>query len=215
MGTSKQTVGIAMIGNGFAADFHTEAYKRVIGVEARLVGVYGPRPEGRGDFAKKHGYEKVYPSVDEALDDPDVDMVDACVPNKFHEDMVVRSLNAGKHAVIEKPFTGAFVPGQDDEGWRQCLKDGLESADRMIQAEQDSGRTIMYAENLIYAPGVQKARRLLDAADTPHTADRGRGVPQRHALALRHGVGHERRREPVQQGLPLAGGRPSPEVRGR
>jgi predicted dehydrogenase len=167
MGTSKQSVGIAMIGNGFAADFHTEAYKRVIGVEARLVGVYGPRPEGRGDFAKEHGYEKVYESLDEALDDPDVDMVDACVPNKFHENMVVRTLNAGKHAVIEKPFTGAFVPGQDDEGWKQCLKDGLESADRMMQAEQDSGRTIMYAENLIYAPGVQKARRLLDAADTP------------------------------------------------
>ena len=42
---SKDTVGIALVGNGFAADFHTENYKRVHGGAARLVGVYGPRPE--------------------------------------------------------------------------------------------------------------------------------------------------------------------------
>ena len=47
-----------------------------------------------------------------------------------------------------------------------------------------------------------------------HPADRGRGVPQRHPLAVRHGVGNQRGRKPVQQGLPLAGSRPSPEVRG-
>ena len=37
----KGTVGIAMIGNGFAAEFHTTNYKRTHGVNARLVGVYG------------------------------------------------------------------------------------------------------------------------------------------------------------------------------
>ena len=166
-GKTKATVGIAIVGNGFAADFHTANYKRVTGLEARLVGIYGPRPEGRQAFAEKHGFEKVYPDLDALLDDPEVDMVDICVPNKFHEDMVIKALKSGKHAVIEKPFTGAFERGQDEGSWEKCLKDGLESADRMIQAEKDSGQTIMYAENLIYAPGVQKARRLLDAADTP------------------------------------------------
>tara|TARA_Y100000590_G_scaffold95797_3_gene108737 strand:+ start:1757 stop:2947 length:1191 start_codon:yes stop_codon:yes gene_type:complete len=164
---NKKSVGVAMIGNGFAADFHTENYKRVVGLDVRLIGVYGPRSEGREDFARKHGFEKTYSTMDEVLNDPDVDMVDACVPNKFHEDMVVRVLESGKHAVIEKPFTGSFIPGTDEAGWKRCLKEGLESADRMIEAENSSGRKIMYAENLIYAPGVQKARRLLDAADTP------------------------------------------------
>jgi predicted dehydrogenase len=163
----KGTVGIAMIGNGFAAEFHTTNYKRTHGVDARLVGVFGPRPEATADFAKRHGYEKTYSSVDELLSDPEVDMVDACVPNSFHENMVVETLDAGKHAVIEKPFTGAFERGKDEAGWERCLTEGLESADRMIAAEARSGKTIMYAENLIYAPGVQKARRLLDAADTP------------------------------------------------
>ena len=43
----------------------------------------------------------------------------------------------------------------------------MASADRMIEAERESGCHIMYAENLVYAPGVQKARRLLEAAETP------------------------------------------------
>ena len=163
------SIGIAMIGNGFAAEFHTTNYKRTHGVDARLVGVYGPRPEATADFAKRHGYDKTYSSVDELLSDPEVDMVDACVPNSFHENMVVEALDAGKHAVIEKPFTGAFVRGEDEAGWERCLIEGLESADRMIAAEARSGKTIMYAENLIYAPGVQKAKRLLDAADDIRT----------------------------------------------
>ena len=164
---SKDTVGIALVGNGFAADFHTENYKRVHGVAARLVGVYGPRPEAASAFAARHGFERTYDSMDQLLADPEVDMVDACVPNRFHEEMAVRALEAGKHVVIEKPFTGAFTRGEDAEGWERCLREGLESADRMISAERASGHRIMYAENLIYAPGVQKARRLLDAADTP------------------------------------------------
>ena len=108
----KGTVGIAMIGNGFAAEFHTTNYKRTHGVDARLVGVFGPRPEATAEFAARHGYEKTYSSIDELLSDPEVDMVDACVPNSFHENMVVEALDAGKHAVVEKPFTGAFERGE-------------------------------------------------------------------------------------------------------
>jgi predicted dehydrogenase len=165
--SSKKTVGIAVIGNGFAADFHTENYKRVHGVAARLVGIYGKRPEAAAQFAAKHGFERTYDSVEQLLADPEVDMVDACVPNSVHEEMAVGALEAGKDVVIEKAFTGAFTRGEDADGWRRCLTDGLESADRMIAAERTSGRRIMYAENLVYAPGIQKARRLLDAADTP------------------------------------------------
>lgn len=69
--------------------------------------------------------------------------------------------------VVEKPFTGAFDIGTGPEGWKICLADAIASADRMVKAEKESGRRIMYAENLVYAPGVQKALRLLESADTP------------------------------------------------
>ena len=156
-----------MVGCGFSAAFHADAYRRVHGVNARLVGVYGRRRAPAEQFATERGFERVYDDLDALLGDPDVDLVDACVPNRFHEEMAVAVLRAGKHVVIEKPFTGSFAPGRDEDGWRRTLDDALASADRMIAAERDSGRRIMYAENLVYAPGVQKARRLLDAADTP------------------------------------------------
>ena len=164
---SETTVGVALIGSGFAASFHAESYRRVHGLRVRLVGVYSRRPESARQFAEERGVERAYDDLGQMLGDPDVDLVDVCVPNRYHEEMVVKALEAGKHVAVEKPFTGFFAPGQDDEGWRRCLEGALSSAERMRAAEGASGRRIMYAENWVYAPGVQKARRLLESADTP------------------------------------------------
>ena len=164
---TKNSVGVAFVGRGFAASFHIENYRRVHGVEARLVGVHSRDSAAAANFASERGLERSYPELQGLLDDPDVDVVDACVPNRFHEEIVVQALGAGKHVVVEKPFTGAFTPGKDQLGWERCLKVALASAARMIEAERQSGRRIMYAENWVYAPGIQKARRLLDSAETP------------------------------------------------
>ena len=163
---AKDTVGLAMVGSGFAARFHAENYRRVYGVGVRFVGVYSRRPEAAAEFAQELGFERSYASMEELLADPDVDLVDTCIPNRFHEEMAVQSLQADKHVVVEKPFAGSFVPGRDPEDWRRCLDEALASADRMIEAERASGKRILYAENLVYAPSVQKANRLLASAGT-------------------------------------------------
>ncbi len=156
-----------MLGYGFAATFHAENYKRVHGIDVRLTGVWGRRPDAASEFAAAHGFEKTYDTFEEALDDPDVDLVDACTPTNLHEETAVAVLSAGKHVVIEKPLTGSFRRGHDEKGWLRCLEDGLESADRMIEAERSSGKHIMYAENWVYAPGIQKAKRLLASSQSP------------------------------------------------
>ena len=160
------TVGLSIVGSGFAARFHTENYLRVHGVDVRLVGVYSRRPEAAGEFANEYGFEKTYESFGQLLSDPEVDLVDTCIPNRFHEQMAVQTLQAGKHVVVEKPFAGSFAPGKFPEDWQRCLDEAMASADRMIEAEQASGKRIMYAENLVYAPGIQKAKRLLESAGT-------------------------------------------------
>ena len=166
-GSNERTLGVALVGSGFAAHFHAANYRRVYGLDVRFVGVYSRRSEAAAEFAAEHGFAKTYETLDALLDDPEVDVVDACVPTALHEGIVTRSLGAGKDVVVEKPFTGSFTPGQDAAGWQRCLRDALESADRMVEAERASGRRILYAENWVYAPGVQKARRLLESADTP------------------------------------------------
>ena len=164
---SEASVGVALVGCGFAAKFHAENYRRVHGIRVRLVGAYSRRAEPTQEFVKSHGLERSYDDLDQLLSDPEVDLVDVCVPNRLHEGIVVRALQAGKHVVVEKPFTGSFAPGEGAEGWQRCLDEALAGADRMIEAEQESGRRIMYAENWVHAPGVQKALRLLQDADTP------------------------------------------------
>lgn len=160
-------IGVAMVGCGFAATFHSSAYRKVHGLEINLTGVYGRQPQVAKQFASEQGFQKIYSSFEHILEDPEVDLVDACVPNRFHEEFVIAALSAGKHVVIEKPFTGAFVPGRDPDGWQRTLDDAMSSAQRMISAENNAQGRILYAENLIYAPGVQKARALLESADTP------------------------------------------------
>ena len=158
---------MALVGCGFAAKFHAENYRRVHGIRVRLVGAYSRRPQPTQEFVKSQGLERSYDDLELLLSDPEVDLVDVCVPNRLHEGIVVRALQAGKHVVVEKPLTGSFAPGEDPDGWRRCLDEALASADRMIEAEQESGRLIMYAENWVHAPGVQKALRLVQDADTP------------------------------------------------
>ena len=160
-------VGVALVGSGFVARIHAASYRKVHGTRVRLNGVYSRRSEAAAEFAGNEGFERAYDSLEELLDDPNVDLVDACVPNRDHEDVAVRALRAGKHVVVEKPLTGSFQPGADPDGWERCRETALASAERMIEAERASGRRIMYAENWVYAPGVQKALRLLVAAETP------------------------------------------------
>ena len=162
------------------------------GVGVRFVGVYSRRPEATAEFAEEFGFEKSYSSLEELLADPDVDLVDTCIPNRFHEEMAIRSLQAGKHVAVEKPFASSFVPGRDPEDWQRCLDEALASADRMIAAERESGKRILYAENLVYAPSVQKANRLLASAKTSILRMVGEEMHSGTRFPLRHVVGHQR-----------------------
>ena len=160
-------VRVAMVGSGFAAKFHAENLRRVHGVNVELAGIFSRRKEAAQKFAGDYSVEKVYDSLDELLKDPQVDLVDVVVSTHAHEEMVLKVLQAGKHVAVEKPFTGCFERGKNDKGWERCLTEALASADRMLAAEKESGKRIHYAENWVYAPGIQKAKRLLEAADTP------------------------------------------------
>lgn len=167
MADSRPSVGVALVGSGFSASFHAENYKRVYGIDVRLAGVYSRRPEMAQKFAREHRLGLVYRSPGELLSNTSVDLVDACVPNRFHEEIVVTTLQARKHVVVEKPLTCCVVPpGQGGHTSEDCLKTALAGAQRMVQAERASGRKIFYAENWVHAPGVQKANRLLASAGT-------------------------------------------------
>jgi predicted dehydrogenase len=47
--------------------------------------------------------------VSTVLADPTIDLVDICLPPHLHADMTIAALDAGKHAVCEKPIAGSMA----------------------------------------------------------------------------------------------------------
>jgi predicted dehydrogenase len=158
------TLRVGIAGAGFAARLHLLSYRRVYGAGVRLAGVTSPTAERREAFGRESGATP-YPTLAAML--PHVDAVDVCAPPAAHEPLALEAIEAGKHVLVEKPFTGAFgAPSGDVPGNRadkQALLDAaLASADRMVGAARRRGVVLAYAENWIHAPAVQKEREIVE-----------------------------------------------------
>ena len=164
------TIVIGVIGSRFAASFHLENYRRVPGLDLRIKGVASRNRESADAFAKKHGLERIYMSAEELLADPEIDLVDLCVPNYLHHPLTLEAAAAGKDIICEKPLTGYFGQGGEtlvgkETSRQKMFENAVKSADEMVEAVARNGVTFCYAENWIYAPSVQKAKELLAQSD--------------------------------------------------
>jgi predicted dehydrogenase len=56
-------------------------------------------------FAAEFGIPNAHGSYEELAADPDVDIVYVSTPHTFHAENAILLLNAGKHVLVEKPFT--------------------------------------------------------------------------------------------------------------
>jgi len=166
MGTgTAPVVRVGVVGAGFVAHLHGEAYHQVRGVQVQLEAVTAKRPERAAAFAKAFGVRKTAATFEAILADPEVDAADLCVPNFLHAPMGIAAARAGKHVIVEKPLTGYFGDGATPRG--EMLRQALASANALIGACRDAGVRLCYAENWVYAPAIQKARRLMAASGSP------------------------------------------------
>ncbi len=161
----RRRVGVGLVGAGFVARIHAEAYHHVRGVEVDLVAVTAARGERAEAFAREFAVGRAVPDFRAVLDDPAVDLVDLCVPSHLHAQMAMEAARAGKHVIVEKPLTGFF--GDVATPRAEMLRRALAGADAVREACATAGVRLCYAENWVYAPPIQKARRLLTAAGGP------------------------------------------------
>jgi predicted dehydrogenase len=147
---------VGIVGSRFAAHLHLLAYRRVYGVDARLVAVTSPTAGRRDAFARETG-ATAYATLEAML--PHVDVVDVCSPPATHEPVALEAIEAGKHVIVEKPFTGAFDRAA---GAAVLLERARTSANRIAHAARRRGVVLGYAENWIYAPAVQKEREIIE-----------------------------------------------------
>ncbi|RKX74610.1 MAG: gfo/Idh/MocA family oxidoreductase [Spirochaetes bacterium] len=153
-----------IVGSGFAAAFHFEALKRVFGVDVEVAGVYSPTLAKREAFARERDLNPIG-TLEELIEVSDV--VHVCTPPATHEQITLKALEKGKSVIVEKPFTGYFGDGRKDFDGRSFprklgMERAMESVVRMIEAEKASKGKILYAENWVYAPSIQKEREIIE-----------------------------------------------------
>lgn len=161
---AKKTVRAGIVGAGFAATFHFESLMKVHSTNVEVKGVYAIDSEQAANYAKARGI-KAYESLDALIEK--VDVVHVCTPPVAHEPIAIAALEQDKFAIVEKPLTGYFGDGSerfngDTFPKTDALDYALASMDRMLDAEKKSKGRILYAENWVYAPSIQKEREIIE-----------------------------------------------------
>ena len=137
-------VGIA--GIGFMGMIHYLAYQKVRGVKVAAIceqdakrlagdwrtikGNFGPQ----GEMMDLSGIAR-YAELDDLLADPNLDMIDICLPPAWHAQVAIAALKAGKHVLCEKPI--ALNPAD---------------AARMVQTAKQAGKLLMIGHVLPFFP---------------------------------------------------------------
>ena len=122
--------------------FHLKAIEAVEEVEA--VAVADCNQARMESVKKKSGADRGYVDYRELLSDPEVDAVVINTPPRFHEEMVIRSLKAGKHVLCEKPLARSV------EG---CLHiKGVHEAVDLV---------VLPGHNYAFTPSLERANELI------------------------------------------------------
>lgn len=161
-------IRIGLAGCGFVSELHMVAYRRVYGVDVEVRAV-AARGNHVNDFARKHGIPNAYRSFAELVADRELDVIDICTPPNLHAAMIVAAMQAGKHVICEKPFSGYFGREGDKAPIGKHVPKALmyqrvmEEMEQTRTAIERSGKLFMYAEDWIYAPAVTKTAEIIRA----------------------------------------------------
>jgi predicted dehydrogenase len=134
---------LAFLGCGFITRVHSRNLARLDG---RIVASYASRDAARAaEYCRAHGGVGSFADYERAIADPSIDAVVIAVPPKFHLQLTLEALAAGKHVLVEKP---AFLTMADYQA--------------VLHARDRAGRVVLVGENDHYKPLAVTLRRLLE-----------------------------------------------------
>lgn len=134
--------GFAIVGTGAIAGIHAQAIAAID--NAVLLGVYSKTEAKAKTFADAHNCH-VYSSLDELMKIDGLDIVCICTPSGAHMEPALRSIEAGKHCLIEKP-----------------LEVTLEKCDRVIDAAKVKNVKVAVIYPSRFYPASQELKTALD-----------------------------------------------------
>jgi predicted dehydrogenase len=90
-------LGTGWIAERFTASLHDNTRQRVVAVGSRT-------PASAREFADRIGAPRAYGSYADLVADPQIDIVYVATPHNHHRAHALLVLDAGKHALVEKPI---------------------------------------------------------------------------------------------------------------
>lgn len=84
--------------------------------EMEIYALFARKEEVRKEFCEKYNIPTGYDSYDKLLADSKVDVVYVALPNNLHFSFAKEALLAGKHVILEKPFTVTYEEAEEIAG---------------------------------------------------------------------------------------------------
>ena len=146
----KKKLNVGVIGCGFMGRVHSNAYRKVgqffdLEHEPVLRVICDNNEKKVKEFAANWGWESVETDWRKMVERDDVDVVDICVPNNLHYEIVMAAAQAGKIIACEKP-----------------LAMNVDEAREMTDAVEKSGKPNMVWFNYRRVPAIALAKIIVD-----------------------------------------------------
>ena len=155
-------IRVGILGAGFMGKTHAQALMRVPGVE--VVAVVSRDQSKAEQLAAECGAE-IGSEFNWMYNHPAIDVIDVCLPTPLHPETAIRSFQAGKHVIMEKP-----------------LALSVSEADLILDEAHRSGKLLMVAHVLRFWPEYMAIQELVQSRSIGKpqlaTAYRLSGMPQ-------------------------------------
>lgn len=152
-------VKVGIIGIGFMGYTHFEAAKSADNVTVAAIATRSEKKRAgnwngiQGNFGPAAGHVdlsdiKTYADYHQLLADPDIDLVDVCLPTDQHHQVVMDCIAAGKATLVEKPIAVSET-----------------EAVEMVQAAEAASVPLLVGHVLPYFPEFQYASRAIQSGE--------------------------------------------------
>lgn len=128
--SGRRRISGSKLKNGKVTAIATRSPKKLDGDWRSIQGNFGP-PGALNDLSKI----KTFADYHDLLADPEIDLVDICLPVEQHEQVALEAIKAGKHVIVEKPISVE-----------------LKAASRMVTAAEKANVQLMVAHVLPFFP---------------------------------------------------------------
>lgn len=140
-------LGVGVLGVGDMGKRHAENILRLV-PEARLLAVADPSADRLQSVAAELEIERIFASLDDLLEQKEIDCVVIAAPDKFHASSIRAAAAAGKHILCEKP-----------------LATNLTDAHQALDAVARAGVHLQLGFMRRYDPGYRAANERIEAGE--------------------------------------------------